>query len=114
MEAAIADHEFAWQPKLKTSYLGFCRPGPYYCCGIGLRRVGAIEFWIKLPLAPDELRSGGNVVPDLFPQLEHRWDAANKQMTWKVESIEEIPDLGNAIELTGRYQPVAGPMRKPK
>jgi hypothetical protein len=44
----------AWTPWLRVGYLGFVRPGGYYCAGIGIYRERPIEFWIKLPT--DELR----------------------------------------------------------
>lgn len=81
METAILSNALPWQPKLKSWYLGFNRSGGYYCCGIGLRMQQPIEFWIKLPLSPEELRTLGHDVPDLYPNLESRWDANNKQWT---------------------------------
>jgi hypothetical protein len=59
MEAAISDEQLPWQPKLKTAYLGFQRHGQYNCCGITILKQAPIEFWIKLPLPPDELRGRG-------------------------------------------------------
>jgi hypothetical protein len=38
-----------------------------------------VEFWIKLPVSPDELRRLGQNVPSLDPELESRWDAHNKE-----------------------------------
>jgi len=98
---------------LKLAYLGFYRPGVYYCCGITIRKEQPVEFWIKLPLSPQQLRALGHDVPDLYSGLHARWDSNNKQWTWKVPTVEEIPDVGPAVELTSRYQPGSGPMPVP-
>lgn len=113
METAITSNALPWQPKLKSWYLGFNRSGGYYCCGIGLRMQQPIEFWIKLPLSPEELRALGHDVPDLYPNLESRWDSNNKQWTWKLPISEAIPDLEPAVTLTARFQPASGPMPAP-
>jgi hypothetical protein len=55
MEVAISDEGLSWQPKLKAAYLGFHRPGPYYCCGITILKQAPIEVWIKLPLPPGRI-----------------------------------------------------------
>jgi hypothetical protein len=56
----------------------------------------------------------GHDVPDLYPDLQRRWDAKNKQWTWKVPALEAIPDMGPGVELTAHYQPPGGgPMPVP-
>jgi hypothetical protein len=113
MQRAIADRELPWQPMLKTAYLAFYRPGPYHCSGIYVRTEQPLEFWIKLPLPPEELRARGEQVPELYPELQRRWDAHNKLWIWKVPTVEAIPDIAPAIELTSRHQPVSGAMPIP-
>lgn len=114
MKEAIADRALPWEPKLKQAYLGFHRPGVYYCCGVSIRKETPVEFWIKLPVAPEQLRAQGDDIPDLYPGLQPRWDSNNKQWTWKVPTFGEIPDIGPAIVLTNRYQPPGGgPMPVP-
>jgi hypothetical protein len=80
---------------------------------VNIYRERPVCFWIKLPLAPDELRRLGHDIPDLYPELTATWDAANKQWCWAVPSAHAIPDLAPAIELTVRYQPPTGPMPQP-
>lgn len=113
MEQAIADQGLAWQPKLKSGYLGFYRPGIYYCCGLGIYKEQPVRFWIKLPYSPDELRVRGEDVPDLYPELDGRWDAHNRQYEWAVPNLEAVPDLAPAVKLTSRYQPPTGSMAIP-
>jgi hypothetical protein len=113
METAIKARDLPWQPKLKSAYLGFYRPGLFYCCGITVKREQPPEFWVKLPLQPEELRASGKDVPDLYPELPRRWDANNKQWTWEVPTVEAVPNIGPAIELTSRHQPARGPMQAP-
>ncbi len=113
MEQAISERGLPWRPKLKAAYLGFYRPGPYYCCGITVKKEQPAEFWVKLPLAPEDLRARGEIVPDLYPELQRRWDANNKQWGWEVPTLDACPDIAPAVKLTSRYQPVSGPMQTP-
>lgn len=113
MERAISERGLPWQPRLKSAYLGFYRTGMYYCCGISLRKEQPVEFWIKLPLSPGDLPSPNAGIPNLYPELEDRWDSNNKQWTWKVPTFDLIPDLAKAVEFTSRYQPISGPMLTP-
>jgi len=66
-------------PKLKSGYFVFQRPGGYNCAGVDIFRERPVDFWIKLPLPPDELRRLGHDIPALYPELAARWDAGNKQ-----------------------------------
>jgi hypothetical protein len=113
METAIEDRGLGWVPRLKAGYFGFQRPGGYHCAGVDIHRGRLVEFWVKLPLAPDELRRLGHDLPDLYPELAARWDAHNKQLRWAVPAFEAIPDVAPAIELTSHYQPPGGPMLIP-
>jgi hypothetical protein len=113
IDEAIEDRGLGWVPRLRSGYFGFQRPGGYYCAGVGIHRESPVDFWIKLPLAPDELRRLGHDIPDLYPDLVARWDAGNKQWRWAVPTLEAIPDVVPAIELTSRYQPLGGPMLIP-
>jgi hypothetical protein len=40
-------------------------------------------------------------------------DSGDKQWTWEVPTLDAVPDVAPAIELTSRYQPSAGPMLIP-
>ena len=93
IEKAIEDRGLGWVPRLRSGYLGFQRPGGYYCAGVDIYRGRPIEFWIKLPLAPDELRRLGHDIPDPYPDLTARWDAHNKQWRWAVPTPDAIPDV---------------------
>jgi hypothetical protein len=113
IEKAVRAHDLGWVPKLNAGYFAFQRPGGYNCAGVDIRRERPVDFWIKLPLAPDELRRLGHGIPDLYPELVSRWAANYKQWTWEVPSLEAVPDVTPAIELTSRYQPPNGPMPIP-
>ena len=114
MEAAISDEGLPWQPKLKPRQLVFQRPGQYNCCGITLLEQAPIEFWIKLPLAPDALRERGHDFPNLCPHLESHWWDSPKHFSWSVATPEAIPDLAPVVKLTARFQPSGGPMPVPE
>ena len=113
IEKAVEDRGLSWVPVLRSAYFGFQRPGGYHCAGVDIRRGRPVDFWIKLPLAVNELRRLGDDIPDLYPELESRWDAHNKQWRWDVPTLEAVPDVTPAIELTSRYQPPNGPMLTP-
>ena len=110
MEKAVAHYELPWHPKLKRDEVVFQRAGGYNCCGIYIYKEQPIQFWIKLPFRLEELRARDHDVPDLYPELERRWESRYKQLCWEVPENESIPDIGPAIQLTSRHQPVTGPM----
>jgi hypothetical protein len=72
-----------------------------------------IEFWIKLPLAPDELRGLGHDIPDPYPELKSHWWEHRNWWSWSVPDLDAVPGIAPAIELTSRYQPPNGPMPIP-
>lgn len=113
IEQAIRERGLGWMPVLRSTYFSFQRPGGYQCVGADIRREVPVEFWIKLPLTPEELRLLGHNVPDIYPELEGRWDAAHKQWRWAIPGTEAIPDIALAIDLTSHYQPPNGPMPTP-
>lgn len=110
---AVEDRNLGWEPRLRPGYFGFQRPGGYHCAGVDIFRERPVDFWIKLPLPPEELRRRGHDIPDLYPKLNPRWDAHTKQWRWAVPALEAVPDVAPAIELTNRYQPATGPMPIP-
>jgi hypothetical protein len=113
MQSAIDDLRLGWTPRLLAGYFCFQRAGGYNCAGADVRTEATVDFWIKLPLSPDELRGLGHDIPDLSPELRSRWDAGQKLWRCDVPGVEAIPDLTPAIELTSRYQPSRGPMLPP-
>jgi len=104
----VDDHDLPWTPALRAWWLGYKRAGGYYIPVIALRVEKPIEFAVKLPTSPDEL---GLANP--YPQLEERWDATNRQWTWTVPTIEQVPDVAIAIDISRQHQPVTGPMKAP-
>jgi hypothetical protein len=41
MKSAVEERGLSWQSKLKPAYLGFYRPGVYYCCGVTVKKETA-------------------------------------------------------------------------
>ena len=116
MEMAIKERGLDWTPVLRSTYFGFQRSGGYQCAGADIRREAPVDFWVKLPLSPEELRDLGHDIPDLYPGLRSRWDAGHKQWRWAVPTAQEVPDAADialAIEIARSYQPVSGPMASP-
>jgi hypothetical protein len=113
IQEAVEDRHLGWVPRLRSGWFAFQRSGGYNCAGGDIYRERPVDFWIKLPLPPDELRRLGHDIPSLYPELEARWDGYNKQWRWGVPSLDSVPDVGPAIELATRYQPSDGPMLTP-
>jgi hypothetical protein len=114
MEAAVAMLDAPLTPVLRRGHLGFQREGQYHVIGLGLPRTRPVQLWVKLPESPQELRGRGYDVPDLYPDLTSEWDAKHKQWTWEIPSTTVIPDPTPALELSLRFQPASGPMRRPQ
>jgi hypothetical protein len=114
LEQAVSDRGLPWTPLFKRGYFGFYRPGDYYVVGAELRSKNqAMQFRIKLPLAPEELQALGHEIENPYPQLTDHWDARNRQWNWEIPSLDAVPNLGAAVDLTSRYQPVSGHMPTP-
>jgi len=113
LRGAIAERGLPWAPALRRPYFGFKRPGDYYTTGVALRSEKPVQLWIKLPARLSELRDLGQDVEDPYPQLVSFWNAGDKQQTWEVPTIGDVPDLGPVIDLARRYQPESGPMLPP-
>jgi hypothetical protein len=113
MDQAIKERDLGWVPVLRSGYFSFQRPGGYQCIGALVLTRAPIEFWIKLPLAPDELRRLGHDIPDPYPELKSHWWEHRDWWSWSVPDLDAVPDTAPAIELTSRYQPPNGPMPIP-
>jgi hypothetical protein len=113
IDKAVKDHDLGWVPVLRSAYFSFQRPGGYACTGVEVRQQAPVELWIKLPLAPDELRRLGHDISDPYPELESRWYEHNRQWIWALPNLEAVPDIAPAVELTSRYRPPNGPMPIP-
>jgi hypothetical protein len=101
----VHDHQLPWTPALRSWWLGFKRPGDYYVPVINLRRENPIEFMVKLPDSPEVLG-----LADPYPHLKSRWDASHRQWGWSIPTLEDIPDVRLAVELSRTFQPDKGPM----
>lgn len=113
LERVVRNRELPWQATLRRQYFGFQRVGGYYTTGVNLYREKPLQFWIKLPLPPEELEALGHTVSNPYPELSSFWDSPNKQWTWEVPRSEDPPDVVPAVELTALYQPASGPMQQP-
>src|SRR5262245_25394569 len=82
IQKAVEDRGLGWVPRLRSSWFTFQRPGDYSCAGGDIYRERPVDFWIKLPLPPDELRRRGHDIPSIYPELEARWDESKKQWRW--------------------------------
>jgi hypothetical protein len=105
IEAAARERALPWQRVFRRGYIAFQRPGEYNVVVIELWRERPLRLAIKLPLPLLDLGEA-----DPYPTLESAWDAQNKQWNWVIPSLDLIPDVGPAVELTAKYQPASGPM----
>ena len=74
IERVVAERGLRWAPAVRRQYFQFQRPGGYGVVQVDLYRGKPIEFSIKLPLSPDELRSLGHHVDDPYPGHASHWD----------------------------------------
>ena len=105
----VQDNQLSWTPALRSWWLGYKRPGGYYVPVINLRRENPTEFGVKLPDSPEKLG-----LDDPYPQLKSRWDASHREWRWAIPTLDDVPDVGLAIELSRRFQPDKGPMSTPQ
>lgn len=105
----VQDNQLPWTPALRSWWLGYKRPGGYYVPVINLKRENPTEFGVKLPDSPERLG-----LDDPYPQLKSRWDAAHREWRWAIPTLDDIPDVRLAIELSRRFQPDKGPMSTPQ
>jgi hypothetical protein len=105
MEAYVAAHDLPWTPALRSGWLGFMRPGNFYVPGIDLSKSRPIQFWVKMP---DDPAAHGLANP--YPELETSWDGRERQWNWVISTLDEVPDVARALDLSAPLQPKTGPM----
>jgi RecB family endonuclease NucS len=107
IEHYATDHElpWPWRPALRSYYMGFQRPGDYYVVVIGLRSEKPVQLAVKLPDDPARLN-----VANPYPELTEYWDAHNRQWCWDVPSLDRVPDVARALDISVSFQPLTGPM----
>jgi hypothetical protein len=104
----VKDHQLPWTPALRSWWLGYQRPGGYYVPVINLRRENPIEFAVKLPDSPERLG-----LENPYPNLKSWWHATGRQWTWAVPTLDDVPDVRLALDLSRARQPERGPMPRP-
>ena len=106
VEAAITARSLPWQSRFNKGYVAYLRKGGYKTAVVDVwwRKVPRIA--VKLPKPPEEL---GLLSP--YPALSEDWDSAEQEWGWTVPSVEEIPDVGMAIDIAAPFHPgEGGPM----
>jgi hypothetical protein len=104
----VEERQVPWTPALRSSWLGYQRPGGYYVPLIMLRSENPIEFAVKIPDRPERLG-----LEDPYPNLKSWWNAADRQWTWAIPTRHMVPDVTVALELSRALQPAKGPMPRP-
>jgi hypothetical protein len=108
LEAAIAAGPRPLTPVLRRGYFGFQRPGEYHVVGVELRATSPCRLFAKIP---DDPKTLGLVNP--YDGLADRWDAHNRQWTWEIPTLADVPDVSQALAISLRYQPESGAMPPP-
>jgi hypothetical protein len=104
LEQWIADRGLPYTPVLRRGHYSFQRAGGYGVVGMDIRSAAPCKFWVKLPRDPAELG-----LADPYPALGGYWFPKYKQWYWDIPSLQQIPDVGPALELSIPLQPAAGP-----
>lgn len=102
--AYVAHHELSWTPTLRSWYLGYKRPGGYYVAVIQLHTAKPIGFAVKMPGDPDEIPE-----PNPYPQLTASWNDHAREWTWDVPTVDDVPDVALALDISRKYLPESGP-----
>jgi hypothetical protein len=102
LEKAISERELPWQARYRKGYVSIQRPGDHTVLVVDLGIRAGVGLKVKLP---DELNALG--IPNPFPDLDVRWFAANKEWAWFVPAVEQIPDVGKAVDLAVRFNATA-------
>jgi hypothetical protein len=105
----VQEHQLPWTPALRYSWLGYKRPGDYYVPLIKLRVEGPIVFAVKLPASPEEL---GLESP--YPNLKDSWNQHSREWSWAIHSLDDVPDVHPAVDISSGFQPEKGPMQVPE
>jgi hypothetical protein len=105
----VEAHQLPWTPALRAWWLGYQRAGGYYVPLITLRSENPIEFAVKLPDSPERLG-----LQNPYPSLKSWWNAPSRQWTWAIPTLEDVPDIRLAVDLSHDLQPEKGPMPRPR
>ncbi|MEW6581818.1 MAG: hypothetical protein AB1416_03575 [Actinomycetota bacterium] len=108
VEEAIAARGLPWRTIFRKGYVAVLRGSGY--------RVALVDVWwrktprfaVKVPEPPRALG-----LPNPFPDLAEDWDAGELDWGWTVPTIDEIPDVGAALDLARPFHPENGGMINP-
>jgi hypothetical protein len=105
----VQEHQLPWTPALRYSWLGYKRPGDYYVPLIKLRVEGPIDFAVKLPASPEQLR-----LDSPYPNLKDSWNQHSREWSWAIPSLDDVPDVHPSVDISRGLQPEKGPMQIPE
>lgn len=106
VEEAIAERSLPWQLQFRQGYVAFQRSGGYNVVTVDVWWKKVPRLAVKLPAPPDELD-----LRSPYPLLVESWDSAEREWGWTVPTVEQVPDVGLAIDLSRTFQPTSGPMK---
>jgi hypothetical protein len=103
VEAAITERSLPWQNRFNKGYVAYLRKSGYKTAVVDMWWRKVPRFAVKLPKPPEEL---GLSSP--YPGLSEDWDSAEQEWGWTVSSVEEIPDVGVALNIAAPFHPAEG------
>jgi hypothetical protein len=104
----IEAHALPWQPVFNKGYVAFHRLGGYKVLIVDLFWNGPVRLAVAVPADPQQL----NLV-NPYPTLETRWSTGEREWGWVIKTIDQVPDVGPAVEIARAYAPETGPMVVP-
>ncbi len=101
----VGSLELGWQPVFNKGFVVFKRSGGYKVLLVDVYWNGPVRLAVTVPGDLDQLG-----IEDPYPDLERRWTKAERELGWTIRSIDQIPDVGAAVQIARRYAPSSGPM----
>jgi hypothetical protein len=104
---ALIDRRTPVERVLRRHWWGFLRQGGYQTiCGT-METHKPADFYVKLPADPETLS-----LANPYPDLRDEWIAKYRIWRFVVPSLDDVPDVGIAINMMLERQPPSGPMPK--
>ncbi len=105
-EEAIADRDLPWSPQFRKGYIALQRSGGYNVAIIDLYYNAVPRLAVKIPAPPDVL----GLADPYAGKYRVTYQPGDNEWGWTVSSLDQVPDVGPALDLVRPFHPDRGPM----